>query len=59
MCFGCLGCQEAHQEGPYQPSPGWILGRQVVPDAFAGGSWWPEGATFQISGVYAVRNPIN
>ena len=24
--FRSLGCQEAHQEGPYPPSPGWILG---------------------------------
>ena len=23
--FRSLGCQEAHQEGPYPPSPGWIL----------------------------------
>ena len=28
-----LGHQEAHQEPPYPPSPGWILGGQVVPDA--------------------------
>ena len=31
--------------------PGWINLGLVVPDALAGGSWWPGGATFQISGV--------
>ena len=56
--FRCLGCQEAHQEGPYPPSPGWILGGLVVPDALTGGSWWSGGATFQISCVYNVRKPI-
>ena len=30
-----LGHQEAHQEPPYPPSPGWILGGQVVPDALS------------------------
>ena len=49
--FRSLGCQEAHQEGPYPPSPGWILGGQMVPDALPGGSWWPGGAIFQISGL--------
>ena len=56
--FRCLGCQEAHQEGSYPPSPGWILGGQMVPDVLPGGSWWPGGATFQISGVWDVRKPI-
>ena len=46
-----LGHQGAHQEQPYPPSAGWILGGQVVPDALSEGFWWPEGATFQISGV--------
>jgi len=31
-----LGCQEAHQDGPYPPSPGWILEGQMVPDALPG-----------------------
>ena len=29
----------------------WILGGLLVPDTLAEGSRWPEGATFQISGV--------
>ena len=49
--FRSLGCQEAHQDGPYPPSPGWILEGQMVPDALPGGSWWPGGDTFQISGL--------
>ena len=32
LIFTCLGSQEVHQEDPYPPSPGWILGGQVVPD---------------------------
>ena len=52
--FRSLGCQEAHQEGPYPPSPGWILGGQMVPDALPGGSWWPGGATFQISNLIII-----
>ena len=56
--FRSLRCQKVHQEGPYPPSPGWILGGQMVPDALPGSSWWPGGATFQISGLQDVRKPI-
>ena len=49
--FQSLGRQEPCQEHPYPPSPGWILGGHVAPDALSGGSWWPGGATFQISGL--------
>ena len=52
--FRSLRCQKAHQEGPYPPSPGWILGGQMVPDALPGGSWWPGGATFQISNLIII-----
>ena len=30
----------------------------MVPDTLPGGSWWPGGATFQISGLQDVRKPI-
>ena len=46
-----LGHQEAHQEPPYPPSPGWILGGQVVPDALSGGWGWPGDAMFQFPEV--------
>ena len=36
--FRCLVCQEVQQEDPYPPSPGWILGGQVVPLRIDG-SW--------------------
>ena len=42
-------------QDPYPPSPGWILGGQVVPDAFPGGWGWPGDAMFQFSEVYDVR----
>ena len=53
-----LGHQEAHQEPPYPPSPGWILGGQVVPDTLSGGSLLPGGVISQILGVSDVRNPV-
>ena len=49
--FRSLGCQEDHQEPYYQPSPGWILGGQVVPDELSGGRLFPGGAMFEISGL--------
>ena len=53
--FSILGHQEAHQEPPYSPSPGWILGGQMVLDALSGGWGWPGDAMFQFSEVYDVR----
>ena len=50
-----LLCQKNHQECPYPPSPGWILGGQVVPDALSGGSCWPWGSMFQFPGVSDIR----
>ena len=46
--FRWLGCQEPYQEDPYPPSPGWILGGQLVPDALSGSRQCPEGALFDI-----------
>ena len=31
----CPGSQEVHQEDPYPPNPGWIIGGQVVPDTLS------------------------
>ena len=33
--FRSLGREEVHQEDPHPPSPCWILGGQVVPDALS------------------------
>ena len=43
---------------PQPPSPGWIFGLQVVPDAHSGDRLSHCGALFQISGLQDVRNPI-
>ena len=44
-----LGCQEPCQEHPYPPSPCWILGGQMVPDAHSVARLGPGGVMFQIS----------
>ena len=39
--FKSLGSQEPHQRHPHPPSPDWILGGLVVPEAPSGGKKWP------------------